>query len=171
MSEEDELLDLVDSNDHAIGQIWRSATESLGHSGEGYIRAATCLIQNSRGELWIPRRTKDKRIAPLGLDSSMQEHVGAGETYEQAALRGLKEELNIELKAEDIEFIDKLSPTSDLYYFVALFRYKADIYPDYNPEDFVSAEWIRPELLIKKLQAGEPAKKSLLPTVKLLMKS
>ncbi len=167
---EDELLDLVDNKDHIIGQIWRSATDRLSRSGEGYIRAATCLIQNSKGELWIPRRTKDKRIAPLGLDSSMQEHIGKGETYEQATVRGLKEELALEINAKDLEFIGKLSPTSDLYYFVALFRYKTDLTPKYNPKDFVSAEWIRPEQLINKLEAGEPAKKSLLPTVRLLIK-
>lgn len=67
----DELLDLVDVNDSVIGQIWRSKSDRLANSQEGYIRAATALIQNSKGELWIPRRTKDKRIAPLGLDSSM----------------------------------------------------------------------------------------------------
>jgi isopentenyldiphosphate isomerase len=167
---EDESLDLVDHNDRVIGQIWRSVSDKLIHSGEGYIRAATCLIQNSKGELWIPRRTKDKKIAPLGLDSSMQEHVGAGETYEQATLRGLKEELNIKLKAEDLEFIGKLSPTSDLYYFVALFRYKTNETPRYNQKDFVSAEWITPKILIQKLETGEPAKKSLLPAVKLLTK-
>ncbi len=167
---EDELLDLVDGNDNVIGQIGRSVSDRLNHSGEGYIRAATCLIQNSKGELWIPRRTKGKKIAPLGLDSSMQEHVGAGETYEQATIRGLKEELTLEIDRKDLEFIGKLSPTPDLYYFVALYRYKTDITPKYNPKDFVSSEWIKPEVLIKKLEAGEFAKKSLLPTVKLLMK-
>src|SRR5258708_4015435 len=165
---EDESLDLVDKDDRVIGQIWRSVASRLSHSGEGYIRAATCLIQNSKGELWIPRRTKDKRIAPSGLDSSMQEHIGAGETYEQATVRGLREELNIELKAEDLEFIGKLSPTPNLYYFVALYRYKTDETPRYNPKDFVSAEWITPEQLIQKLEAGEHAKHSLLPTVELL---
>jgi isopentenyldiphosphate isomerase len=168
---EDELLDLVDNNDQVIGQIWRSATARLSDSGEGYIRAATCLIQNPKGELWIPRRTKDQKIAPLGLDSSMQEHIGSGETYEQAALRGMNEELNLSLDQDDLEFIGKLSPTPDLYYFVALFRYKTDISPEYNPKDFVGAEWIMPEQLIKRLEAGEAAKSSLLPTVKLLIES
>jgi len=167
---EDELLDLVDENDNVIGQVLRSESDRLDQSGEGYIRAATCLIQNSKGELWIPRRTKNKRIAPLGLDSSMQEHMVAGETYEQAAIRGFKEELGLEISAKELEFIGKLSPTPDLYYLVALFRYKTDKSPKYNPEDFVSAEWIKPEELIKRLENGEPAKKSLLPTVKLLIK-
>jgi len=168
MNNRDELLDLVDENDHVIGQIWRSESDRLSHTKEGYIRAATALIQNSKGEIWIPRRAKDKKIAPLGLDSSMQEHVGAGETYEQATLRGFKEELDLEINAKDLEYIGKLSPMPDLYYFVVLYRFKTDITPEINPKDFVSAEWIRPERLIEKLEAGELAKKSLLPTVKLL---
>lgn len=166
----DELLDLVDINDKVIGQIWRSESDRLANSGEGYLRAATALIQNSRGELWIPRRTKDKRIAPLGLDSSMQEHVEAGETYEKAVVRGFAEELGIELTSGDLEYIGKLTPTKDLYYFVTLFRYKTDEAPKYNPSDFVGAEWIKPNALIKRLKNGEVAKKSLLTTVQLLAK-
>ena len=100
----------------------------------------------------------------------MQEHVGAGETYQEAVVRGFAEELGIKLDINNLEYIGKLPPNKDLYYFVTLFRYRTDKSPEYNPTDFVEAEWIKPSALIKKLEAGEVAKKSLLPTVRLLIK-
>lgn len=166
---EDELLDLVDKNDNVIGTIWRSESNNLYETKAGFIRAATALIQNDKGELWIPRRTANKRIAPNGLDSSMQEHVGSGESYLEATIRGFKEELNIDVSEEQLEYIGTVLPDDELYYFVALYVYKSNDVPEYNPEDFVGFEWVKPEELIRRLENGEPSKKSLLSTTKLLL--
>lgn len=165
---EDELLDLVDKNDNVIGTIWRSKANKLNESKAGYIRAATALIQNENGELWIPRRTSNKRIAPNGLDSSMQEHVGSGESYIEATVRGFKEELNLDVTEDQLIYVGKVPPDDNLYYFVSLYIYKSNTAPQYNPEDFVGYEWIKTEELIEKLENGEPAKISLLSTAKLL---
>ena len=165
----DELLDLVDKDDNVIGTIWRSTTNELENTKAGFIRAATALIQNENGELWIPRRTADKRIAPNGLDSSMQEHVGSGESYLEATIRGFKEELNLDVTEYQLEYIGTVPPDNELYYFVALYVYKSNDAPDFNPEDFVGYEWIKPEELVSRLENGEPSKKSLLSTTKLLL--
>ena len=165
----DELLDLVDKDDNVIGTIWRSTTNELENTKAGFIRAATALIQNENGELWIPRRTADKRIAPNGLDSSMQEHVGSGESYLEATIRGFKEELNLDVTEYQLEYIGTVPPDNELYYFVALYVYKSNDAPEFNPEDFVGYEWIKPEELVSRLENGEPSKKSLLSTTKLLL--
>ncbi|MEI8187983.1 MAG: NUDIX domain-containing protein [Candidatus Saccharibacteria bacterium] len=165
----DELLDLVDKDDNVIGTIWRSTTNELENTKAGFIRAATALIQNDNGELWIPRRTADKRIAPNGLDSSMQEHVGSGESYLEATIRGFKEELNLDVTEYQLEYIGTVPPDNELYYFVALYVYKSNDAPEFNPEDFVGYEWIKPEELVSRLENGEPSKKSLLSTTKLLL--
>jgi isopentenyldiphosphate isomerase len=165
----DELLDVVDKNDNVIGTIWRNESYSLNETKAGFIRAATALIQKDNGDVWIPRRTADKRIAPNGLDSSMQEHVGSGESYLEATIRGFKEELNIEVTEDQLEYVGTVLPDDELYYFVALYIYKSNDVPDYNPEDFVGYEWIKPEVLISRLENGEPSKKSLLSTTKLLL--
>ena len=166
---DDELLDLVDKNDNVIGTIWRSKSNSLDETKAGYIRAATALIQNDDGELWIPRRTADKRIAPRGLDSSMQEHIGSGESYLEATIRGFKEELNLDVSEDQLEYVGTISPDDELYYFVALYVYRSNVVPEYNPKDFVGYEWIKPEVLVSRLENGEPSKKSLLSTTKLLL--
>ena len=166
---DDELLDLVDKNDNVIGTIWRSKSNSLDETKAGYIRAATALIQNDDGELWIPRRAADKRIAPSGLDSSMQEHIGSGESYLEATIRGFKEELNLDVSEDQLEYVGTISPDDELYYFVALYVYRSNVVPEYNPKDFVGYEWIKPEVLVSRLENGEPSKKSLLSTTKLLL--
>ena len=151
---DDELLDLVDKNDNVIGTIWRSKSNSLSETKAGFIRAATALIQNDKGDLWIPRRTADKRIAPNGLDSSMQEHIGSGESYLEATIRGFKEELNLDVVEDQLEYIGTVSPDDELYYFVALYILKSNDVPEYNPKDFVGYEWIKPDELIKRLENG-----------------
>lgn len=166
---DDELLDLVDKNDKVIGTIWRSQLNSLNETKAGFVRATTALIQNDDGKLWIPRRTPHKRIAPNGLDSSMQEHVGSRESYLEATIRGFNEELNIEVSANQLEYIGTVLPNDKLYYFVALYVYRSNDVPEYNSEDFVDYEWIEPFELIYRLENGEPSKISLLTTTKLLI--
>ncbi len=116
----DELLDLVNNNDEVIGTVWRSQYHELVKKKLGYIRAVEMLIQNDKGQLWIPKRTAEKRIAPNCLDYSMGGHVSSGETYLQSALREIEEELNLNLTKNDLLFVKKFSP-SDLPYFRVLY--------------------------------------------------
>ena len=65
--EQDEYLDLVDENDVVIGRKLRSEVHA--EKLKNY-RAVNLFIVNSKGELWIPRRTAHKQLYPLGLDFS-----------------------------------------------------------------------------------------------------
>ena len=91
----EEILDLVSQEDIVIGQLPRSEVYNQKLSN---FRAVTAFIINEQGQLWIPRRTKNKRIFPLCLDTSMGGHVEAGESYQQAFERELLEELNLHAK-------------------------------------------------------------------------
>lgn len=167
MDDEDELLDLVDEHDKVIGTILRSQTND-GQMG-GFLRAAEAYIQNRHGQLWVPRRKPHKRIAPNGLDYSMGEHVKAGEDYLQGCLRGFKEELNLNLKADDLQFVKKFNPLENLDYFRSLYIYHSDEAPQYNTEDFSEYYWLTPKKLLERLKNGEPAKRSLQETVQYLI--
>lgn len=160
--DEDELLDLVDAQDRVIGTILRSQTSGL--DGKGFLRAAEAFIQNARGQIWIPRRQLNKRIAPGGLDYSMGEHVKADEDYLEACMRGFAEELNINIKPKDVQFIKTFKPIRGLGYFRALYLYESDEVPTFNPDDFSEYYWLTPKELIDRLNAGEPAKDSLIET-------
>lgn len=162
----DELLDLVNINDEIIGTIWRSEYDKLADEDLGYIRAVDMFIQNSKGELWIPKRTAHKKIAPNGLDYSAGGHVSSGETYEEAAIKEIGEELNLEVTEDDLELLGTMGPERNgLRYFRRIYRLRSDTAPQYNPEDFQSAEWISVTGLIKLIESGVTAKDSILPTL------
>ena len=169
MESDDELLDLVDQNDQVIGTILRSQKPGLGR--HGFLRAAELFIQNSHGELWVPRRSPHKSIAPGGFDFSASGHVGSGESYLEALKREVKEELNLNLDPQSLKLIYKFPPTGDeKLFFRAVYIYYSDEVPKFNRGDFSGYEWLAPKELLKRLVAGERAKRSLQETVTYLLK-
>lgn len=87
----EEYLDLIDEHDQVIGQAPRSEfiTKKLLH------RSIVVIVFNSKGEIFVHQRTFDKTVYPGCYDMFVGGGVLAGETYEEAALRELKEELSI----------------------------------------------------------------------------
>lgn len=166
-TEEDEILDIVDENDEVIGQVHR---DKMGEVGSGYFRASELLIINDEGLLWIPRRQPHKRIAPGGLDFSTGGHVSSGDDYEETLRREVKEELNLDLQEDKLQFLNKFSPVPGYPpYFRAVYLYRSNDVPEYNHEDFSGYEWIDPDALLRKLEAGEPAKQNLAHTIEYLI--
>lgn len=163
MDEPEELLDLVDDNDTPIGTIHREDIPKLMDGTKtGMVRAANVFIVNDAGKFWIPKRGPHKKIAPNGLDFSAGEHVMAGESYEQAAVRGMQEELGMRVSRNDLEYIGIVSnKPAGLPYFSALYIYRGNDVPQYNKDDFVSFRWLDPQALLKQLDAGVPAKKDM----------
>lgn len=89
---QDELLQTVDEHGKPAGLAPRSRVhrEGLWH------RAANVFLFRSDGRLIIQRRHWCKDVCPGAWDLSVAEHLQVGETYEQGALRGLREELGVE---------------------------------------------------------------------------
>lgn len=172
MDDPQEILDLVDENDQPIGTIRRDEVPALISGAKtGMVRSSSVFIMNDAGKLWIPKRTAHKKIAPNGFDFSVGEHVVAGETYIQAAVRGLKEELRIEADEGSLQYIGKISnKTVGLPYFNALYLFHSNVAPDYNKDDFVSYKWLMPSELLDLLEKGVPAKKDMKLSVELLNK-
>lgn len=168
MDEPEELLDLVDTQDNSIGSITRGEVPFLEQRGIGFTRAVGAFLINSQNELWIPRRGTHKKIAPGGLDFSAGEHVGHNEPYEAAALRGLKEELDIDAAPEKLRLIGTVPPFPGMPYFHQIFSYPSDTVPDFNQQDYDSYEWLSPKEAVARLEAGTPAKEILLPAVQLV---
>ncbi|MGW7266814.1 NUDIX hydrolase [Streptomyces sp. NPDC054842] len=91
MSAADEILDIVDENDRIIGQSPR---------GEAYARGLRhrCVFIQARdaeGRVFVHRRTPDKLVFPSLYDMFVGGVVGAGESYDDAALREAEEELGV----------------------------------------------------------------------------
>jgi hypothetical protein len=66
MADSVEVLDIVNADDEVLGTYSRS--EVYAHGLE-YVRVVEALIQNSKGQFWIPIRLDSKKIAPGGMTS------------------------------------------------------------------------------------------------------
>jgi len=155
----DEILDIVNEEDIVIGQKQRS---EIYQQGAVNFRVVNAFLINSRGEIWIPRRSSHKKIFPLCLDVSMGGHVETGETYEDAFQRELKEELNLELKDVNYQLMGYLTPYKHhVSAFMKVYEIPTDITPDYNRDDFIDSYWLKPQILFEQIQNGEPAKSDL----------
>lgn len=87
-----EFFEIVDENDEVIGLARRSEC----HGNPGLVhRVAHVLVFNRRGELLLQKRSMNKDIQPGRWDTSVGGHLDPGETYYDAALREMREELGI----------------------------------------------------------------------------
>ena len=88
---EGKFVELVDASDKVVG----TAPRKLIHKKPLPHRAVHVWVFNALGELFLQKRPSTMELCPSMWDSSVGEHVEIGETYRQAAQRGLKEELHI----------------------------------------------------------------------------
>lgn len=166
LDEDDEILDLVDSNDKVVGTIVRSQIYDYSNLHGHYLRAANCFVLNTSGKLWVPRRLPTKKIAPDALDYSAGGHVSSGESYEQSMVRELAEETGLEVSPGDLEFFYQKAPQHDgIPYFTANYLLRTDAVPHCSPDDFTSFQWLTIEELLQLLQNGEKSKADMLEVV------
>jgi isopentenyldiphosphate isomerase len=91
MSAADEILDIVDENDQVIGQAPRGEVYARGMRH----RAVFVLVRDGKGRIFVHRRTATKLVFPSLYDMFVGGVVGAGESYDGAALREAEEELGV----------------------------------------------------------------------------
>jgi isopentenyl-diphosphate delta-isomerase len=88
----DELLDIVNDKDEVTGQEMRSVVHQQGL----WHRGVHVFLFNEQGDMLVQQRSADRANSPSLWDCSVSEHVKAGESYREAAVRGLKEEMGVE---------------------------------------------------------------------------
>jgi len=101
-----EYFDVVNEDDEIIGKASRKDV----HDKHLIHRAVTVWTFNSKGELYMAQRSRHKDKNPLKWQAPASGHVDAGETYEDAAQRELKEECGFE---SPLKFEFKLKVFSD----------------------------------------------------------
>ncbi|MDK1345668.1 NUDIX domain-containing protein [Streptomyces sp. 378] len=91
MSAADEILDIVDENDRVVGRFPRGEVYARG------LRHRCVFVQarDARGRVFVHRRTPTKLVFPSLYDMFVGGVVGAGESYDTAALREAEEELGV----------------------------------------------------------------------------
>lgn len=100
-----EIFDVVDFEDQVVG----TATRAEVHAQRLTHRAVHVFVFNKRGDLLLQKRSRLKDMCPGLWDSSVSGHLDSGESYENAAVRELGEEMGI--TSETIpEEIAKITP-------------------------------------------------------------
>ncbi len=152
----DEYLDLVNEHDEVIGRKLRSQIyeEKLSN-----FRVVNAFIKNSEGLLWIPQRSSTKKIFPGALDFSMGGHVKSGESYDDAFIREMDEELGFHPEKDRYRLLEKLLPGENgVAAFMHVYEIDADVAPPYNPEEIQSGRWLSPRELLEIISRGMPTK-------------
>lgn len=87
----DELVDVVDENDCVL----KRATRREVRSHNLWHRSVYILVFNAAGQLLVHQRTPTKDIFPSYWDLAIGGVVSAGESYDEAARRELREEIGV----------------------------------------------------------------------------
>lgn len=84
-----EMIDIVDKDDKVVGVM----TEAEAVAGKARFRMVHVMLVNDDDTMLVQWRKADKALSPRMFTASAAGKVMAGESYEDAAKRELKEEL------------------------------------------------------------------------------
>lgn len=147
-----DVFDIVNEKDEIIGQTERSEAHAKGLMH----RASHVWIFNKKGEFLLQKRSAGKDTCPNMWTSSVCGHVDAGESYEDAAVREIIEEIGLE-EAPTIKEIgyEKAVPETAME-FTKLYIAKSEG-PFRFPEDEISElRWVSIEEMDRMiLEEGE----------------
>ena len=154
---QEELIIEVDENNSIKGPI----TRHNAHTIQGtYYRTIYILIRNSNGEILLQKRSSTKDLYPNCWDLSVGGHVNFESSYIDAAIRELKEEMNLLATPEDMifkgEVLVKL-PFSGEFFNVFEYHLKNNDIIKVSEDEVSSIKWLSIDLIKESMQ-----KKSLL---------
>ena len=105
-----EYIDIFDYNNNPTGEI---KEKIQAHEDGNFHRTAHVWIMNDKKELLLQKRSATKKSHPNFWDISGAGHIRAGETVIEGAIRELKEELGVEVKEEDLQYIATIKSTKN----------------------------------------------------------
>jgi len=147
-----ERVILVDKNDKELG----SEEKIAAHQNGGKLhRAFSIFVFNSKEEMLIQKRAKEKYHSALLWTNTCCSHPRPGEDIEAAARRRLKEEMGFDCDlTEKFSFIYKIDFENGLSEneFDHVFFGKFDADPNPDPKEAAEWKWIDIEKLKKDIK-------------------
>ena len=150
-----ELLDIFDDNMNLIGQ----ADRAIAHA-QGLIHQVVhvWIVSELRGEpaLIFQQRSWDKKDFPGFYDIAVGGHIDAGETPDTAVLREMREEIGLNLKREELEYLGYMRDDYSIGSFMDcefahVYLYRAST-PEFHPGPEVTRMiWVTASEYQKKL--------------------
>lgn len=155
-----EFNDVINEKDEVVGSVPHEELyeKKLPH------RIVHVLIFDDVGKIVLQKRSAKKSFCPLHWCTAAGGHVQAGETYEEAALRELEEELGVNVPVEFM-FKTKYIYSEGSFKSLGIFKAKFGGPFDVNPDevDAVESFSIRELLdLVEKEELFHPELKFLL---------
>ena len=137
----EEIFDVVNERDEVIDRKPRSEVHARGLLH----RAIHVLVFNSRGEIFLQKRSMQKDRQPGVWDSSCSGHVDSGENYDETAVRELGEELGLKVSAplQKLFKIDACAETDAE--FVWIYRCESDGPFQLHPDEIETGGWFAPD--------------------------
>lgn len=96
----EEKLDVVNEKDEIIGIEFKSKKAEKGFIS----RNIAVFLMDSNGKIMLCKRSPNKKVDPDLWDLAVCGSVTSGENYEQAAIREIKEEVDISC---DLKYLDR----------------------------------------------------------------
>src|SRR5687767_1077532 len=139
----EDIFDVVNERNEVIGRERRSVVhrDGLKH------RAVHVLVFNSRGELFLQKRSMVKDCFPGAWDSSASGHLDCGEDYDVCAVREVGEELGYKLAGAPNRLFEVAACDDTGQEFVWVYRYECDGPFDLQWSEVDAGGWFAPEVV------------------------
>ena len=144
----EDIFDVVNERDEITGRAPRSEVHARGLLH----RAVHVLVFNSRGDVFLQKRSMKKDRQPGVWDSSCSGHVDSGEDYDQTSVRELHEEIGLALSSPPTRlFKIDACPETDAE-FVWVYRCHSDGPFQLDPDEIDAGGWFAPDYVSRWIQ-------------------
>ena len=137
----EEIFDVVNERDEVIDRQPRSVVHRMGLKH----RATHVLVFDSRGEVFLQKRSMKKDRQPGLWDSSASGHLDSGESYDACAVRELREEIGLSVTQPLVRLFKINACEETDGEFVWVYRCRHDGPFELNPDEIDSGGWFAPE--------------------------
>ena len=135
----EEYFDILDENGNKTGKV---EPRSKAHRDGDWHRSVHIWVLNKDGDIILQRRSPNKENSPNMITISCAGHVSAGDDSLSSAVRELKEELNLDARPEDLQFVTTLK--------------RSKIYPNgFNNKEFTDLYILRTDQHFEDLKRQE----------------
>jgi isopentenyldiphosphate isomerase len=136
----EEIFDVVNGRDEVVGKQTRKEVHRLGLMH----RATHVLVFNSRGQVFLQKRSMTKDRQPGLWDSSASGHVDSGEDYDACVVRELREELGLQVSATPQRLFKLAASAETDQEHVWVYRCEAEGPFQLHPEEIERGDWFGP---------------------------
>lgn len=136
----EDIFDIVNERDEVVDRKPRSVVHRLGLLH----RAVHVLVFNSRGQIFLQRRSMKKDRQPGLWDSSASGHVDSGEDYDTTAVRELGEEIGLKPGIPPTRLFKIGACAETDQEFVWVYRCESDGPFELNLEEIERGGWFSP---------------------------